>query len=218
MNTRVRTKYVKDMKGTVRGIGPQDENGDVYLVELDDPKRIPGNDEGYACFAIPRKELIKLDERSIHDMITTGDYTWTVCTDIPFQMGDTESQEEVQIDFIELETPLNSAGIKVRVTVEEEFLKIQVEEDVDVGKDFLPHYSDPNLLGNTITTTEKTLGISEEAHKVLKKVQRGRGSFGDIITCEGLFGWLGDENMLFAIRGLEVNRDFIIPDHIRIPN
>lgn len=81
----------------------------------------------------------------------------------------------------------------------------------------------PTTMGQIIHNTEKHLGVSDEALKLMRTLKRGSDSLGDIDWFEtgggtASFGWLGGPYNIIDAAECEPSRDFKILKYVRIPN
>jgi len=93
------------------------------------------------------------------------------------------------------------------------------------NKDCSLSIDNPNRIGQVFMNTKETLGVSEEAIELLKKIPIGRDSIGDVDWFESsaqgdVFGWLGGPKTIKGpdLKELETARGFRIRSYVSIPN
>jgi hypothetical protein len=112
-------------------------------------------------------------------------------------------------------------NLKVKVTAHGDYVVIepfQFEEEKDV---FYP--VGDGKIGTVLIDTEKYLGMSEEAVKILKKIKKSHDDIGDVETFKSVkgdcFSWMGGIYGLFNVTTAEGDRNGIIDiAHVTIPN
>ena len=101
-----------------------------------------------------------------------------------------------------------------------------VDPAAEGNEDWLP--SGNGRIGCIIMDTKNNLGISEEAFGLLKTIDHGFDSLGDVMWFEAdgnkrVFGWMGQPDRLMKPENVEGDRDFhVTDDHwnhcIKVPN
>jgi len=113
-------------------------------------------------------------------------------------------------------------NLKVKVTAHGNYVIIeplQFTEEKDV---FYPVGGD--RVGTVLIDTDKYLGMSEEAVKNLKKIEKSHDAIGDVQTWKSdnkgdCFSWIGGIHRILDVTTAEGDRDGIIDiAHVTIPN
>ena len=91
------------------------------------------------------------------------------------------------------------------------------------NKDCALSIDNPGRIGQVFMNTKETLGVSEEAIELLKKIKIGRDSIGDVDWFESVqgdvFGWLGGPKTIKDTADeLETARGFRIRSYVSVPN
>jgi hypothetical protein len=115
---------------------------------------------------------------------------------------------------------MSKAKIKVKVTCHEEFLVIETV-DPTADENFIPYGG--SKVGCVLIDTEKYLGMSDEAFKLIKTLHVSGDDIGDISTHDSVkgqsFSWLGPVKRLLEIPKCDTSSDGIIDiKYIKIEN
>jgi hypothetical protein len=106
---------------------------------------------------------------------------------------------------------MSEENIKVKVTCHEGFLVITTVKPKQ-DKNFFP--SGGSKIGCVLIDTGKYLGMSHEAFKLMKTVQKSGDDIGEVDTWESVkgqcFSWLGPTKRMIDISNSETSRTGII--------
>ena len=109
-----------------------------------------------------------------------------------------------------------------KITEYKGHLVCELVADASIEDEVVTSIDTPGVIGQVIMNTEKNLGVSAEALKLMAEVKIGHDDLGDIDWFESVkgdtFGWLGGPYSIKLPGDIETARDFKTLKHVVIPN